>query len=97
VVCPSRSRRWIASFHDRRLGHVRPSLHVAGHSHALAGCLFDRDKRLVRVVVDAGQVVEVALAEAYDRGEEPPVTGLRAQMLKPFSERRTILGLDRPD
>ena len=49
------------------------------------------------VVVDAGEVLQVALAQLRDRPEEPPVARLRAEALEPLNEPRTVVGLDRPD
>ena len=49
------------------------------------------------VVVDAGEVVQVVLAQVSDRREEPPVARLGAQALEPRSERRAVTRLDGPD
>jgi hypothetical protein len=66
------------------LGGVRVlEPHEAGDPEPLAVLLGQRDERLVIVVVDPGQVRELALAEVRHRGQEAPVArlGLRRSKL----------------
>ena len=82
----------VVHHHDRRSG-----AHVARHADALAGPLLDFHERLVVMVVDARQILEVALAQVRHRPEESPVARLPAEALEPRNERITVIRLDRPD
>ena len=83
--------------HDRRLRLAGRRAHVAGDPHARPRVGVDRDERLVVVVVDLREVVEIARAERRHRAEEPPVAGLGAQPLEAGRELLAILRLDRAD
>ena len=83
--------------HDGRLGDVGARPHVPGDADAVPRHGVDGDERLVVAVVDAREVVEVAVAEPRHRPEEPAVARLGAQPLEALGQGRPVLGLDRPD
>ncbi len=56
--------------------------HVARDANAVARLLIDRDERLVIVMVDVGEVLQLALRQAHHGREEAHVARLRAQALK---------------
>src|SRR5262249_31057448 len=70
---------------------------VAGGAVALAAVRIDRDQCLVVVVVDRGQVVELAAREPRLRGEEAQEDRLGAGAEEALVEPIPVVGPDRPD
>ena len=84
--------------HDRRLGRALGRAHEARDADAASARLgVDRHQRLVVVVVDAGQVVEIALGQLGLGPEEPPVLRLAAEPAMPLGQRLAVGRLDRAD
>ena len=75
--------------HDRdlRFGWI-VAAHEARHADDHSVLRIHRRDRLVIVVVDLGQVAQVLVAEALQRREEAPVSGLRAEPLEGLREPR---------
>jgi hypothetical protein len=82
---------------QRGLGDAGPGADVAGHADPVAGVGVDGDERLVVVVVDVREVLDVARAQVRHRAEEPPVARLGAQTFEARDEQRAVVGLERPD
>jgi len=81
---------------DRGLCLVGPGPHEARDADDVPRRLVDREQRFVVVVVDLGEVVQVALAEPWRWTEEAPVAGFRAQTLESGMQRVTVIGRDGP-
>ncbi len=82
--------------HDGRLSRALAGAHEAGHPHALPAGV-KRHQRLMIVVVDLGQVVEVALAQRGHRPEEAPVAGFGRKSLEAVAQPVAVLGANGAD
>lgn len=63
----------------------------ARHANTLAAGDIERDQRLVIMMIDVGQVVELRVAQLRDRSEEAPPARSDAESLEALHEPRTIL------
>jgi hypothetical protein len=78
-----------------RLGLIRTD--EARDTDHLRAHLVHGDQRLVTVVVDVRQVLEVALRQGGDVGKEAAVARFRAQPPEPREQQLAIAARDRPD
>jgi hypothetical protein len=69
---------------------------VAGDADQVSARAVDRDDRLVVVVIDVDEVLELGLRQSRLRGEEPAVARLRAEPLEAGGQERLVLGAYRP-
>ena len=77
---------------DRRLRLFWSRTHPARHSNGLAAGEIERDERLVSMMIDVGQVVELGVAQFRDRSEEAAPTRFDAEPHEALHEPRTIVG-----
>ena len=77
--------------HHRHLGVSGSPPARSGPPRPRRPCV-DGHHRLMVVVVDLGQVPQISRGEAFDRGEEPPVTRFRAEAGEPAAIASLSLG-----
>jgi hypothetical protein len=84
---------------DRELGDARIVLaaNVASHADALPAVGIDSDTRLVIVVVDLTEVVELGVCQAPAAREKARVAGVLAEPLEAIDQALLVVWIDRPD